>query len=66
MSKDYNSTLNLPKTDFPMRAGLPKSEPVTLKAWEDNKVYEKLCQVFHIFPVDLPGNYHIAYVDAYL
>ena len=25
MSQDYNSTLNLPKTDFPMRAGLPKS-----------------------------------------
>lgn len=34
MSQDYNSTLNLPKTDFPMRAGLPKSEPVTLKAWK--------------------------------
>ncbi len=31
MSQDYNSTLNLPKTDFPMRAGLPKSEPVTLR-----------------------------------
>ena len=44
MSQDYNSTLNLPKTDFPMRAGLPKSEPVTLKAWEDNKVYEKLME----------------------
>lgn len=28
-----------------MRAGLPKSEPVTLKAWEDNKVYEKLMEV---------------------
>ena len=27
MSKDYNATLNLPKTDFPMRAGLPKREP---------------------------------------
>lgn len=25
MSQDYNSTLNLPKTDFPMRAGLPKA-----------------------------------------
>ncbi len=45
MSQDYNSTLNLPKTDFPMRAGLPKSEPVTLKGWEDNKVYEKLMEV---------------------
>ena len=42
MSQDYNSTLNLPKTDFPMRAGLPKSEPVTLQNWEDEKVYENL------------------------
>lgn len=45
MSQDYNSTLNLPKTDFPMRAGLPKSEPETLKGWEDSKVYEKLMEV---------------------
>ena len=31
MSQDFNSTLNLPKTDFPMRAGLPKREPEMLK-----------------------------------
>ena len=30
MSQDFNSTLNLPKTDFPMRAGLPKREPEML------------------------------------
>ena len=34
MSQDFNSTLILPKSDFPMRAGLPKSEPVTLQNWE--------------------------------
>ncbi len=45
MSQDYNSTLNLPKTDFPMRAGLPKSEPVTLKNWEDENVYENLMKI---------------------
>lgn len=45
MSQDYNSTLNLPKTDFPMRAGLLKSEPVTLQNWEDEKVYENLMKV---------------------
>lgn len=28
---DYNKTINLPKTDFPMRAGLPKREPEMLK-----------------------------------
>ena len=39
MSKDYNATLNLPKTDFPMRAGLPKREPEMLKKWEELDVY---------------------------
>ena len=29
---DYNKTINLPKTEFPMRAGLPKREPELLKA----------------------------------
>ena len=42
MSQDYNATLNLPKTDFPMRGGLPQSEPKTLERWEEEKVYEKL------------------------
>ena len=35
MSKDYNATLNLPKTDFPMRAGLPKREPEMLRHWQE-------------------------------
>ena len=39
---DYNNTLNLPKTEFPMRAGLPQREPEALKAWNDNKCYEEL------------------------
>lgn len=39
---DYNRTLNLPNTDFPMRAGLPQREPEAVKAWQDNKVYEEL------------------------
>ena len=42
MSKDYNATLNLPKTDFPMRAGLSKREPDMLKNWEEQHVYEEL------------------------
>ncbi len=42
MAKDYNATLNLPKTDFPMRAGLPKREPDMLKAWEQQDVYHEL------------------------
>ncbi len=67
MSQDYNSTLNLPKTEFPMRAGLPNSEPVTLKSWEDNKVYEKLMEknegkplfVLHDGPPYANGNIHL-------
>ena len=41
MSKDYNATLNLPKTDFPMRAGLPKREPDMLKHWEELDLYHE-------------------------
>ena len=39
---DYKSTLNLPKTDFPMRAGLPKREPEWLARWEKIGVYDRL------------------------
>ena len=42
MSQDFNSTLNLPKTDFPMRAGLPKREPEMLKKWEETDIYNEL------------------------
>jgi isoleucyl-tRNA synthetase len=39
---EYKTTLNLPKTDFPMRAGLPKREPEWLARWADMDVYGKL------------------------
>ncbi len=39
---DYNKTINLPKTDFPMRAGLPKREPEMLKRWQDMDLYHEL------------------------
>ena len=42
---DYNQTINLPKTDFPMRAGLPTAEPVMLKNWQDNNVYDELMRL---------------------
>ena len=42
MSQDFNSTLNLPKTDFPMRAGLPKREPEMLKRWEEMDIYNEM------------------------
>ncbi|MBE6970384.1 MAG: isoleucine--tRNA ligase [Ruminococcaceae bacterium] len=39
---DYNATVNLPKTDFPMRAGLPKREPDMLKGWNELELYQEM------------------------
>ncbi|EPX82046.1 isoleucine--tRNA ligase [Salipiger mucosus] len=39
---DYKDTLNLPRTDFPMRAGLPKREPGWLERWEKIGIYDRL------------------------
>ncbi|RMG59421.1 MAG: isoleucine--tRNA ligase [Deltaproteobacteria bacterium] len=39
---EYKETLNLPKTDFPMRGNLPKREPEVLRKWEEERVYEKM------------------------
>ncbi|MDR2932782.1 MAG: isoleucine--tRNA ligase, partial [Oscillospiraceae bacterium] len=44
MPQDYNQTLNLPKTDFPMRAGLPQREPDMLAQWEENRLYYKMVE----------------------
>jgi isoleucyl-tRNA synthetase len=42
MAKDYKNTLNLPQTEFPMKANLLKREPEILKAWDEKKIYEKI------------------------
>ena len=42
MSTDYSKTLNLPATDFAMRANLPQREPDMLSDWEENRLYEAL------------------------
>ena len=39
---DYKTTLKLPRTDFPMKANLPKREPEMLKHWEEIRLYETL------------------------
>ena len=39
---DYKATLKLPRTDFPMKANLPKREPETLRRWQESKLYEEL------------------------
>ncbi|OGP80518.1 MAG: isoleucine--tRNA ligase [Deltaproteobacteria bacterium RBG_16_49_23] len=64
---DYRNTLNLPKTDFPMRANLAKREPDLLKMWEANGTYEKLIRqakgktkyILHDGPPYANGNIHI-------
>ncbi|MDH4087468.1 MAG: isoleucine--tRNA ligase [Nitrospira sp.] len=39
---DYKATLNLPKTDFPMKANLPQREPDMLAWWEQQKLYDQI------------------------
>ncbi len=66
---DYKDTLNLPKTDFPMRAGLPKREPAWLERWERIGVYDRLRAradgrqpyVLHDGPPYANGHLHIGH-----
>src|SRR5947209_17258832 len=39
---DYKNTLNLPRTDFPMKADLVAREPARLQAWEKTRLYERI------------------------
>ena len=66
-ARDYSETLFLPKTDFPMRAGLPQKEPEILKHWESIDLYRRLRAaskgrprfVLHDGPPYANGNVHI-------
>ncbi len=42
---EYDKTLNLPQTEFPMRAGLPQREPEILDKWEKENLYDKLMEL---------------------
>ena len=42
---ELKKTLNLPNTDFPMKAGLPQNEPNQLAAWQDSNLYERILAV---------------------
>ena len=42
MSVDYKDTVFLPKSDFPMRAGLPQKEPELLRHWQDVGLFDRL------------------------
>lgn len=67
--KSYKDTLNLPKTDFPMRAGLPKAEPKWLEQWYQEDLYSKLRTkespkgkfVLHSGPPYANGDLHIGH-----
>ncbi|MFI5056646.1 MAG: isoleucine--tRNA ligase [Candidatus Acidiferrales bacterium] len=41
---ELKKTLNLPKTDFPMKAGLPQNEPKQLDAWQESHLYERILE----------------------
>jgi isoleucyl-tRNA synthetase len=65
--RDYSETLFLPRTQFPMRAGLPEREPMLLKRWKDENLYGKLRAaakdrakfILHDGPPYANGNIHI-------
>src|SRR5216110_1422642 len=42
MSRNYKDTLNLPRTEFPMKASLAAREPEMLKAWEEARLYQQI------------------------
>jgi isoleucyl-tRNA synthetase len=66
-TRDYSKTLFLPRTDFPMRAGLPTREPLLLERWETTDLYGQLRArgqgrpkfVLHDGPPYANGNIHI-------
>ena len=67
MAQDYNKTLNLPVTDFSMRASLPQREPQMLKETQEKQIYQKLMQknegkplyVLHDGPPYANGDIHL-------
>ncbi len=67
MAQDYKNSLNMPKTDFPMRGNLPKREPDTLAKWENDRLYYKMMEknegkptfILHDGPPYANGSIHL-------
>ncbi len=67
---DYKATLNLPKTDFPMKANLTAAEPRMLAWWEEIGIYQRLRQaaadrplwILHDGPPYANGHIHLGHV----
>lgn len=65
---DYKDTLNLPKTDFPMKANLTKKEVEMLEFWEKKKIYQKMqgkeshgSYILHDGPPYANGHIHLGH-----
>jgi isoleucyl-tRNA synthetase len=66
---DYKSTLNLPKTDFPMKANLRDLEPKVIESWQKEKIYDRLQKktgsngtyILHDGPPYANGHIHIGH-----
>ncbi len=66
---DYSKTVNLPTTDFPMRANLPNREPEILKKWEQDRIYDRILKarqdaelfILHDGPPYANGHIHIGH-----
>ncbi|HVP68053.1 MAG TPA: isoleucine--tRNA ligase [Anaeromyxobacteraceae bacterium] len=68
---DYKDTVNLPKTDFPMKGNLPQREPEILKEWEETRIFERIVAqnaarggkrfVLHDGPPYANGHIHIGH-----
>ncbi|MGI6285407.1 Isoleucine--tRNA ligase [Moorella humiferrea] len=66
---DYSKTLNLPRTDFPMRANLPQREPEILKFWEEQDIYRRVQEankgkpkfILHDGPPYANGHIHLGH-----
>src|SRR5262245_25091970 len=67
LTVDLKSTLNLPRTDFPMKANLPESEPRRLEAWRTERLYSRVREaragaplfVLHDGPPYANGHLHL-------
>ncbi|SFR14408.1 isoleucine--tRNA ligase [Desulfoscipio geothermicus] len=66
---EYGKTLNLPKTDFPMRGNLPQREPEIMQFWDDIDIYRKVQQknsgkpkfILHDGPPYANGHIHLGH-----
>ncbi|MEX5672938.1 isoleucine--tRNA ligase [Staphylococcus cohnii species complex 1661] len=66
---DYKDTLLMPKTNFPMRGGLPNKEPKIQEEWDDNDIYQKALDknkdnehyILHDGPPYANGNLHMGH-----